>query len=495
MFQLSYIGSTHTVQGASIKNVIVGDYNIRKNAPNISTRDMESSLYTALTRTSGKLIIIKPNTIGITNNQQDFVLQEPKEGYTPYEEVTDVVLGLPSGQQTKTYTGKVTQLEDNQVFVFGSNPLGVNGNPSKGTGGAALVAHNIAGVKQGEKMDNKLSDSGKAWGITTVSAPGAKRSKTPEEIKAGIKKLYDYALQNPDKEFLVAYQGTEGRNLNGYSNQELADMFSAFPIPNNIVFEQEFSTLLSKPKVESNMSQLTNHSGGAYGGDTFWDIIGREFGVTEHRHYRDSGNQSLSKQLRDKKITATVLTKEQMDKARTEVETLLNKKYPDTLQGNLQVRNYYQVANSDGVFAVAQLDVNKNFKSTAVFGGTNTAVQLGIKLNKPVYVWDITTEKWYKFDTTTNQFEATETPTLTKDFAGVGSRDIESYNIQDKETGSWGPRPEYVGKEKEEKAKQAIRDVYQKTQEQGTQSVQPIPKTGQQTLFGYDEQSKICINF
>ena len=35
----------------------------------------------------------------------------------------------------------------------------------------------------------------------------------------------------------------------------------------------------------------------------------------------------------------------------------------------------------------------------------------------------------------------------------------------------------------------------QQTQEQGTQSVQPIPKTGQQTLFGYDEQSKICINF
>ena len=102
-------------------------------------------------------------------------------------------------QSMKTYEGKITSLKSNQVFVFGSNPLGVNGNPSKGTGGAALVAHNIAGVKQGEKMDNKLSDSGKAWGITTVSAPGQKRSKSPEEIKEGIRKLYNHAEQNPDK--------------------------------------------------------------------------------------------------------------------------------------------------------------------------------------------------------------------------------------------------------------------------------------------------------
>lgn len=65
VFVPSYIGSTHTVQGASLEGVIVGDYNIRKNAPHISVRNMESSLYTALTRTSEKLIIIKPDTVKI----------------------------------------------------------------------------------------------------------------------------------------------------------------------------------------------------------------------------------------------------------------------------------------------------------------------------------------------------------------------------------------------------------------------------------------------
>lgn len=211
----------------------------------------------------------------------------------------------------------------------------------------------------------------------------------------------------------------------------------------------------------NSMDEITNHSGGAYGGDTFWDIIGREFGVINHKHYRDSENTSLSKQLKDKGVKAEVLSKEQMDKARKDIKSLLGIEYKNDLQGNLQVRNYYQVANSDAVFAIAKLDTNDNFDSNAVLGGTNTAVQLAIKLNKPVYVWDIFTEQWYKFNG--NVFKKSETPILTKDFAGIGSRDIEDYNVLDKETNKWTSRKEYVGKEKEEKAKQAIRDVYQNT--------------------------------
>ena len=79
IFQPSYIGSSHTVQGASIKKVIVGEYNIRENAPNIALRDMESSLYTSLTRASKKLIIIKPIGSKIENNQKDFVLNDIQE--------------------------------------------------------------------------------------------------------------------------------------------------------------------------------------------------------------------------------------------------------------------------------------------------------------------------------------------------------------------------------------------------------------------------------
>jgi hypothetical protein len=64
----------------------------------------------------------------------------------------------------KTYSGFLNKnnVPENGVFVFGSNTVCINGNPSKGTGGAALVAHLEFGVGLRENMANRLSDSGKA---------------------------------------------------------------------------------------------------------------------------------------------------------------------------------------------------------------------------------------------------------------------------------------------------------------------------------------------
>jgi hypothetical protein len=302
-------------------------------------------------------------------------------------------------------------------------------------------------------------------------------AKNIEIINSSISEAIAKIQQQSPKQIVFPVNITEFSKLKEFAPltykylvQELKNNFNISLENNNfgeiqeeIPMEQKAIEQPIQNKEVNKPEDFTNHSGGAYGGDTFWDIIGKTFGFTNNKHYRDAGNTSLSKQLRDKGIKAEVLSKEQMDKARIEVENIIGKKYPDTLQGNLQVRNYYQVANSDGVFAIAKLDTDKGFKSTSVLGGTNTAVQLGIKLNKPVYVWDIFTEKWYKFDINSNQFEPTETPVLTKNFAGVGSRDIENYQVKNKETDKWESRKEYVGKEKEEKAKQAIKDVYQNT--------------------------------
>lgn len=220
----------------------------------------------------------------------------------------------------------------------------------------------------------------------------------------------------------------------------------------------------------ASMSEITNHSGGAYGADTYWDQIGREFGVTSHMHYRDGENQNLSKSLRDSGVKATVLTKEQLDFARNEVERLTGEKYPDTVEGNLKARNYYQVANADAVFAIATIKDNSN-----VSGGTNVAVKLSIKMGKPLFVWDIKNRKWWAYDNL-DGFVESDTPVLTKNFAGVGSRDIENYNTQDKKTGEWIPRKEYLGDDVANAAKQAIRDVYQKTLDSiATDEVQSTP--------------------
>ena len=150
------------------------------------------------------------------------------------------------------------------------------------------------------------------------------------------------------------------------------------------------------------------HSGGAFGADTLWDVIGRTFGITKANHYRAEDNRKLSTQLRQAKVTATVLSKEEIDFARGEVNKLLKTDFKDNIVGNLQARNYYQVANSDGVYAIAPMYENKR----AVSCGTSTAVKLGIKMGKPVYVWDTNTRQWYKHNGKT--FEAVDTPKLSK---------------------------------------------------------------------------------
>ena len=163
-----------------------------------------------------------------------------------------------SSEGVRTYEGKIESLSDNQVIVFGSNPEGRHG------AGTALTAKNKFGAVYG----NGRGPQGKAYALVTknltkgFTEPSTgityetegKRSVSPEQIKNNIKQLYDYATQNPKKDFLIAYMGIDSSNLNGYSNQELADMFSAFPIPSNIVFEKQFATLL---KVKSSQEQLS----------------------------------------------------------------------------------------------------------------------------------------------------------------------------------------------------------------------------------------------
>ena len=58
------------------------------------------------------------------------------------------------------------------------------------------------------------------------------------------------------------------------------------------------------------MSEIVMHSGGAYGADTAWDFYARKAGVKQINHYRDQGNQVLSKSLNKRGIKAEVLSKE-----------------------------------------------------------------------------------------------------------------------------------------------------------------------------------------
>jgi hypothetical protein len=346
-----------------------------------------------------------------------------------------------------------------------------------------LGAGNAINVYENEKnpgaasfaSDKKVTVPTKNGTIYTFGMDGKGRFELGHDTPFAIKKTDTLPpITMPDGTIIKDYTIT-------LTFRRAADLKPGMPASPAKIQKVEQSAQPSN--VVNNPSEFTNHSGGAYGADTFWDMIGREFGVTEQKHYKDAGNANLSQKLKNAGVKATILTKEQMDTARTEVEKLLGEKYPDTLQGNLQVRNYYQVANADAVFAIAELDSSTK---PGVFGGTNTAVQLGIKLGKPVYVFDLDTQKWYTQDTDylENGYDKTKhewnyngwieipTPTLTKNFAGVGSRDIESYNVQ--KDGKWVPRDKYKGKEIEEAAKKAIRDVYENTFKAVSQNNTPV---------------------
>lgn len=136
--------------------------------------------------------------------------------------------------KNKTYQGFITELPPNSIFVYGSNHQEVPG------AGAAIYA-----AKWGAEVGKCTGLQGKTWGIITTDLNAAKRPSVPQIfIINQIKELYEYAKQNPNTEFLVAYSGT-GSNLSGFTNEELAFMWwNNGNIPKNMVFEEKFFEII-----------------------------------------------------------------------------------------------------------------------------------------------------------------------------------------------------------------------------------------------------------
>ena len=186
------------------------------------------------------------------------------------------------------------------------------------------------------------------------------------------------------------------------------------------------------------------YSGGAYGADKIFGVLAHKYGVGRQIHIRPVGNLGNTKNLPNG-VEVLVAQVEHLLKAVDKIDELLGIKLKLGTGANLLARNYYQVNKSESVLAVAYL--TGDFKS--VSGGTRIAVDLSIALNLPTYVLDVTTENWYSYNYEANQFQLySGIPPLTRKFTGVGTRDIENYNIKDKLTGQWVSREQFVGHDK-----------------------------------------------
>ena len=215
------------------------------------------------------------------------------------------------------------------------------------------------------------------------------------------------------------------------------------------------------------LSRFRNHSGGAAGADEAWDQIGRQFGFTNHTHYREPGKDTVdSATLRQQGIKATPLDAQTYAEGKSMAD-LIDKfigENPNRAYGHYRYRNYGQVKNADAVFAISSgLGIREKSPTKSFMPldrGTIYAIVGAVLENKPVYVFDQKVSKWYTYNKETKGFqEYNQTPVLTPNFAGVGSRNLLP------------------------SGKEAIRSVYEATLNQsGTAESAAQEKDGPQTI-------------
>lgn len=471
-----YAITAHKSQGSTYDIVVVDEKDIMGTTAT-SNQEKSELIYTALTRPRKTAIVI--SSVPVSN---------------PYTgDIENPYLPKQAQRKIEYHPGNWTRQEVNDnpdvLYVFGdntnrtsgSNPISNDSKYARTYGLGKMFPNTTAAIIRG--MDNAMPVSTQHWYDPTTGRTRDSGRWNDSDID-DFKKIIDAEFQAIKDEWDTGKyrkiylpstglsngkisQITEARTpvLFKYLYDKTADLAKYVSTEHknthNVSYEQaqkiiSFSNTMQQ-KQQNNPQDYTMNSGGAYGGDTYWDVIGRQFGLTNINHFRPADNQRLSKTLRDRNVKPFSITHEQSNYAREQIKQLTGRELPYDIGGELLARDFYQVDKSDGVFAIA--NITSSYK--AVQGGTNMAVQVGIKQGKPVHVYDLNTESWYQYNQSTGRFEVEDTPVLTKSFAGVGTRNIQNYKVN--KNGQWVDREGYVGYDKALKAANAIKAVYQKT--------------------------------
>ena len=472
-----YAITAHKSQGSTYDIVVVDEKDIMGTTAT-SNQEKSELIYTALTRPRKTAIVISsvpvsnPYTGDIENPYLPKQQNERKIDYHP---------GNWTRQEVNDNPDVLYVFGDNTNRTSGSNPISNDSKYARTYGLGKMFLNTTAAIIRG--MDNAMPVSTQHWYDPTTGRTRDAGRWNDSDID-DFKKIIDAEFQAIKDEWDTGKyrkiylpstglsngkisQITEARTpvLFKYLYDKTADLAKYVSTEHknthNVSYEQaqkiiSFSNTMQQ-KQQNNPQDYTMNSGGAYGGDTYWDVIGRQFGLTNINHFRPADNQRLSKTLRDRNVKPFSITHEQSNYAREQIKQLTGRELPYDIGGELLARDFYQVDKSDGVFAIA--NITSSYK--AVQGGTNMAVQVGIKQGKPVHVYDLNTESWYQYNQSTGRFEVEDTPVLTKSFAGVGTRNIQNYKVN--KNGQWVDREGYVGYDKALNAANAIKAVYQKT--------------------------------
>lgn len=471
-----YAITAHKSQGSTYDIVVVDEKDIMGTTAT-SNQEKSELIYTALTRPRKTAIVISsvPVSNPYTGDIENPSLPKQAERKIEYHP------GNWTRQEVNDNPDVLYVFGDNTNRTSGSNPISNDSKYARTYGLGKMFPNTTAAIIRG--MDNAMPVSTQHWYDPTTGRTRDAGRWNDSDID-DFKKIIDAEFQAIKDEWDTGKyrkiylpstglsngkisQITEARTpvLFKYLYDKTADLAKYVSTEHknthNVSYEQaqkiiSFSNTMQQ-KQQNDPQDYTMNSGGAYGGDTYWDVIGRQFGLTKINHFRPADNQRLSKTLRDRNVKPFSITHEQSNYAREQIKQLTGRELPYDVGGELLARDFYQVDKSDGVFAIA--NITSSYK--AVQGGTNMAVQVGIKQGKPVHVYDLNTENWYQYNQSTGRFEVEDTPVLTKSFAGVGTRNIQNYKVN--KNGQWVDREGYVGYDKALKAANAIKAVYQKT--------------------------------
>lgn len=471
-----YAITAHKSQGSTYDIVVVDEKDIMGTTAT-SNQEKSELIYTALTRPRKTAIVISsvPVSNPYTGDIENPSLPKQAERKIEYHP------GNWTRQEVNDNPDVLYVFGDNTNRTSGSNPISNDSKYARTYGLGKMFPNATAAIIRG--MDNAMPVSTQHWYDPTTGRTRDAGRWNDSDID-DFKKIIDAEFQAIKDEWDTGKYRKIYLPSTGLSNGKISQITEArTPVlfkylydktvdlakyvstehknTHNVSYEQaqkiiSFSNTMQQ-KQQNNPQDYTMNSGGAYGGDTYWDVIGRQFGLTKINHFRPADNQRLSKTLRDRNVKPFSITHEQSNYAREQIKQLTGRELPYDIGGELLARDFYQVDKSDGVFAIANITSSQK----AVQGGTNMAVQVGIKQGKPVHVYDLNTESWYQYNQSTGRFEVEDTPVLTKSFAGVGTRNIQNYKVN--KNGQWVDREGYVGYDKALKAANAIKAVYQKT--------------------------------
>lgn len=143
-----------------------------------------------------------------------------KNGNTENEIVADI-------DNKPRYTpNNITKLQSNEIFVFGSNIQGFHG------GGAARIAHRKFGAIWGQGVGLQ----GQSYAIPTMDG-------NIEPIKHYVDEFIEFTQQHPELHFFVTRIGC---GIAGYTDEEIAPLFTMATKQKNVSLPKSFVDILTK---------------------------------------------------------------------------------------------------------------------------------------------------------------------------------------------------------------------------------------------------------